>query len=145
MSFAARIFTFGAPVSNLAMSTFQILGLVGSTHTLSLTLNTDGTFTKASTGNGTSTYLGPTEWYTPPASGVGNSYWVKFHISSGSAWDAGLVDGTIYALSSARTVTWTSLTTQLKSGVLALTVYADAGGSITVGSGNVNFDCESIN
>lgn len=69
------------------------------------TFNTDGTIS-------IDQYLisGPSSWYTPTTAGIGSSYQIRFTLLTGVAWDAGLTSGTLYALSSARTLTWSSST-----------------------------------
>jgi hypothetical protein len=62
----------------------------------------------AFTSNGTIDYLGntkisgPNNWYSPTTTGIGASYDIKFTLLAGTAWNAGLVSGTAYNLSTDR-------------------------------------------
>lgn len=80
---------------------------------------------------------GPATWYDPTTTGVGSGFWIKFTLSSGSAWDAGLVSGTLYQISSARTLTWSATAGISKTASVAVQVYADAGGTQLVSSGTM--------
>ena len=78
-------------------------------------------------------YSGASAWCngTPPI-----TYYVKFTVS-GDAWDAGLTPGTVYALSSNRSVAWTATGVD-KSGTLTVNIYADSGGTVLLGTGTVS-------
>ena len=78
---------------------------VGSTGTVSLTLNTDGTFGHTNTFEDPGNVV-PSNWFTPTTGGVGAGYQVRFTLQSGNAWDGTPTSGVLYALSSARTLTW---------------------------------------
>ncbi len=93
---------------------------------------------------GTITYTngsGASEWYTPSGGTPGDSYYVKFSLS-GSAWDAGLVADTVYALSSGRSLSW-STTAGTKDATVTVSIYLDAGGTILLGTGTVTVHVES--
>lgn len=92
-----------------------------------ININTTGTITGGH-------YTGASAWCvgTPPV-----TYYVKFSVT-GSAWDAGLTAGTVYALSSSRTVSWSASGTA-KSGTLTVNIYADAGGTVLLGTGTVSY------
>lgn len=124
------------PVANLDMS---IDGTPGGTQTIveGITFGTDGTIKE--TGFIGGWYVGPSNYYLPTTVSIGNSYWVKFTLSSGVAWTAGLVSGTIYALSTARAITWSTPALQSKTASVAIVVYSDSGGTTVVGSGTFSF------
>lgn len=82
-------------------------------------------------------YSGDSAWYQPPVGTPGNNYYVKF-ATSGDAWDSGLTAGTVYALTSNRSVAWTA-TGVAKNGTLTVSIYRDAGGTDLVGTGTVNY------
>lgn len=78
-------------------------------------------------------YSGATAWCngTPPI-----TYYVKFTYT-GPAWDAGLTAGTVYDISTNRTVTWTATGVD-KSGTLTVNIYSDSGGTVLLGTGTVS-------
>lgn len=87
-----------------------------------------------------SNYSGDSAWYIPASGTPGNNYYVKF-TTVGNAWDAGLVSGTVYALTSNRTITWTA-TGSAKNGTLTVSIYSDAGGTVLVGTGTVDYSVD---
>lgn len=104
----------------------------------SVTFNTNGSM--SSTGNASSV---PAGWWSSIGGVPGNTVWVKF-VSSPTAWNTGgLVSGTIYQLSSALTIGWSSGAGTTKTGSAAVTFYADSGGTQVIGSGTINGDVES--
>lgn len=109
----------------------QMIDNTGSPATGSITVKPDGTITYSG-GLGTSS---DTIWYSPPSGAPGNSYFIKFVLASGTAWTAGLTSGTVYALSSARALAWSTNTSITAS--VTVTFYLDAGGTLTVGSFNL--------
>lgn len=129
MSFAARPHV-------PAQSGLPALGtMVASSYTLpdtaSLTFNTNGTiaYFKELTS-------GTQSWYGSTVAGIGSSYEIRFTLTSGTAWDAGLVDGTWYSLSSARAVALTANTVDLQS-TIAVSI-REAGTGTIVTSGTIN-------
>lgn len=82
--------------------------------TATLTFNTDGTITYFKENFNTT---GPATWYGSTLAGVGSSYEIRFTLTSGDAWDAGLTSGTWYALSSARAISLTASTVDKSSNV----------------------------
>lgn len=90
-----------------------------------ISVNTAGTLT------GTN-YSGASIWCngTPPI-----TYYVKFTVS-GDAWNAGLTPGTVYALSSSRSVAWSNSGADTNA-TLTVNIYADSGGTILLGTGTV--------
>lgn len=130
MTVAARVHQPAASTGLPALGT-----MVATSYTLpdtaSLTFNTNGTLTyfKEQT-SGVST------WYGATSAGIGSSYEIRFTLTSGTAWDAGLVSGTWYSLSSARAVALTASTVDLSS-VIAVDIRLAAGGAI-VTSGTLN-------
>lgn len=117
------------------MSVTSIIASPGSTSG-DITFGTDGSIT------GTH-YSGPVKYYDPVVAGVGSNFYVKFTKNSGSAWNAGLVDGTVYALSSARTLTWSVTSGQVKTFNVTVSIYSDAGGANLVTNGTLSGDVES--
>ena len=102
------------------------------------------------TGGGGITYVGnqcsgPTLWYAPATTGIGAGYWVKLTLTSGSAWDTGLVSGTLYQLTSTRSFTWTATASTSKTAVVAVDIYSDAGGTVLVTSGTINVYSSGMN
>lgn len=85
-------------------------------------------------------YSGDSAWYQPPVGTPGNNYYVKF-ATSGDAWDSGLTAGTVYALTSNRSVAWTA-TGVAKNGTLTVSIYRDAGGTDLVGTGTVDYSVD---
>ena len=78
---------------------------------------------------------GPTNWYSPTTTSIGNSYWIRFTLQSGAAWNTGLVSGTIYALSTARGITYTVNTAIALNAEVSVAIYSDSGGTNLVGGG----------
>ncbi len=79
---------------------------------------------------------GADAWYYPTTTGIGSSYWVKFTLQSGSAWDGtSIVSGTLYQLSSTRSITWTASTGTSKTAQVLVQIYSDSGGTPLVASG----------
>lgn len=93
-----------------------------------VSINTDGTI------SGTR-YSGTSAWYLPSGGTPGNSYYVKF-TATGDAWDTGLVSGTVYALTSNRSVAWSESGADVAA-TLTVSIYSDAGGTILLGTGTV--------
>lgn len=136
MTFAAR--TLGYFVNSAVVSSLGTLYAYDAPSSgpayASITFNTDGTISYVGDGS-----TGVSNWYTPTTTNVGSSYWIKFTTTSGSPWTGGLTSGTIYALSSARTVVWQQiLSGGGKTGTASVNIYADAGGTALVGTGTIN-------
>jgi hypothetical protein len=132
MTFAARqnrsVASSGGPINGTA----NLAGLAfNSSMSGTYTAVTNGTQTAAASTGDLSTY--DTNWYTPTTVSIGNSYWVKFTLNSGSAWDSGLVNNTVYALTSNRALTWTVASyPSSKSAHVSVRFYSDAGGTTLV-------------
>ena len=111
MSFAARPHTSTAVGTQTAapLGTLLLAGdsydNVGSTGVVSLTLNTDGTFDHSNAFEDPANVV-PSNWFTPTTVGAGSGYQVRFTLQSGNTWDGTPTSGVLYALSSARTLTW---------------------------------------
>lgn len=104
--------------------------------TTSFSMNSDGTTTSKFTGAADVTGL----WYSPAGGGYspGAYYYVSFHKLSGTVWSVGLVDSAVYALTSDRTLSWTT-----SSGVVAIvtvSLWLDAGGTQSAGTFTLNMD-----
>lgn len=102
-----------------------------------ININTAGTLT----GSG---YTGEADWYRPSGGTPGNSHYVKFTKGVGDpAWQAGLTEGTVYALTSNRSVSWNTPPSAAKQGTLTVSIYTDSGGTNLVGTGTVPFYIDS--
>jgi len=132
MTFAARsnrAVSGGGPVNGSASINGEQYG-AGLSGTY--TAVTNGTQTAISNGMVEYSSCDP-NWYLPTTAAIGNSYWVKFTLNSGSAWDSGLVNNTVYALTSNRALTWTVSTLNTsKSANVSVRFYSDAGGTTLV-------------
>jgi hypothetical protein len=104
------------------------------TATGSLTLSTDGSQSTA----GTDSVAGSSWWSAAPLAGVGNSYWAKMTVNSGSAL-SGAATGSVLALSSSRT--WSLSRTGIGSNTsnVTLEIFSDAGGTQLVASKSFAF------
>lgn len=79
-----------------------------------------------------------TKWFNPLITGIGNNYWIKFTLNSGDAWDAGLTSGTVYALTSDRTVAWSFTGYGTETANVTVNIYADSGGTQLVATNTFN-------
>ena len=111
MTFAARPHasaTVEAP-AGAPLGTLLLVGdsydNVGVTETATLTLNADGTFGHTNSFDDPAN-VAPSNWFTPTTGAVGAGYQVRFTLQSGDTWDGTPTSGVLYALSSARTLTW---------------------------------------
>lgn len=86
-----------------------------------------------SNGTCTATNEGQPNWFTPTTTGIGNSYWCKLVLLSGSNPTSGTMN-TVLALSSNRSWSWNTGVT----GSYTLTIYSDAGGSNQVATVTVS-------
>ena len=102
--------------------------------TATLTFNSDGTITyfKENFAGG------PATWYGSTSAGIGASYEIRFTLTSGTAWDAGLTSGTWYALSSARAISLSATTVDKSSNVTIDIRLASSGVIQTTGTGGVS-------
>jgi hypothetical protein len=115
VTFAARMHT-GSSAPATGVQGLGGMVLDGATpssqnRVASLTLNADGTISYVNQMADPVFSSVPTNWYLPTTGAIGAGYRVRFTLQSGDAWTAGLVSGTLYALSSARTVSWTLVPT----------------------------------
>lgn len=143
MTIAAR------PHLNAEAASFAPLGTMGLagesfnelvTETASMTLNTNGTFSGTNSFETPANSL-PANWFTPTTVSVGNGYQVRFTLQSGLAWDAGLTSGVLYALSSARTLTWSIAYAEPgvdKTAVVLVEILTTGGAPYKSGTLNVN-------
>lgn len=119
----------GAPV----LTNASLGGSGGGSLTAGIAYQTDGTTSATFTGHAAV----PGQWYNPSGVGTpGNAYFISFHTVSGTAWNAGLVDGTVYPLSSGRTLLWT--TSSSLSATVTVSLWADAGGTVPAGTASLN-------
>jgi hypothetical protein len=109
-----------------------------TTNTASLIFNVDGTIGYVLTGLS----YGSTEWFSPSGGTPGNSYWVKLTRTSGLN-TAGMVSGTLYALSANRTASVTNaISGSVRGSAGNIDIYSDAGGTIRVGGGTYDISAE---
>lgn len=102
MTFAARQHVVQSGLPSLGAMTVEDYTLPD---TVAISFNSDGTITTADY------YIqGPATWYGATLAGIGSSYEIRFVLNSGTAWSAGLVSGTWYSLSAARSLSLTSST-----------------------------------
>lgn len=144
MTFAARAnrnVVTGGPVSGSAtLDAVSFYATVAGT----VTLNTNGTMTATDNGLTQSLSTCSPNWYSPTTVGIGSSYWVKFTLDTGNAWDSGLVNNTVYALSSARALTWTTTSIPgTKAATATARIYSDAGGTTLVATVAITVDLQS--
>lgn len=105
----------------------------------SIAFNSDGTTSVAGGGS----HAGP--WFAgAPSAGLGSSVWVKFHLTSGVAWNTGIVADAVVSLASAQTLFWSIAASTLfvKNASVAVTFYSDAGGTNQIGTGTITVDVE---
>ncbi len=124
----------GAPVSftNESLQSTTI----GVTAQAGLTWGTNGSL--ASFGAGSFSWSGPTNWFAPTTTSIGNSYWIKFELTpGGDPWDVStsINDLQVYPLSSARTVQWTQTIIGTKFASVTVRIYTDSGGTNLVATG----------
>jgi hypothetical protein len=108
--------TFAARMHQVVGGAFAPLGTmivqlesaneVGTTAVGTLSFNSNGTISLTETYEYQVVTL-PTNWFTPTVANIGSSYEIRFTLLSGAAWDSGLVSGTLYPLSSNRSIAWT--------------------------------------
>jgi hypothetical protein len=96
-----------------------------------ISVNADGTISYNVGGSPTSA-----KWFNPSGGSPGSSYYVKFTLSTGVAWDAGLVSGTVYSLGANRQIALSRLTVGSSSNTGTISIYADAGGTQLLTSGS---------
>lgn len=133
----------GAPVSALTPMSLSSIGTIGAARSGTINFFSDGRITSSVSAPDSSSVL--SNWFQPTTPGIGNSYWIKFTLSSGSAWDAGLVSGAINDLSVTRLLKWSVASGGLKVASVAVVIYSDAGGANQVASGTLSVDIESTN
>lgn len=130
MSFAARPHQAAAAASGL-VNPFTLPAVFpqgnAPTVTSTVTVNGDGTISNDGTVIGS--------WYSPTTSGIGSGYRVRF-TAVGDAF-TGLTANTFYALSSARTVTYSAPPNYSGSSVLTIQI-ATSGSDTVVASGALN-------
>jgi hypothetical protein len=97
----------GLPLGTMYLQ-YESLNEAVEPDTVTLTLNTNGTFGIAHDFEYQNAETVPNNWYAPTTTGIGSSYQVRFTLLSGAAWDTGLTSGVAYALSSARSIAYTA-------------------------------------
>jgi hypothetical protein len=130
VSFAARQHLPAAAASGL-VNPFTLPAVFpqgnAPTVTSTVTVNADGTISNDGTVIG--------NWYSPTTSGIGSGYRVRF-TAVGDTF-TGLTANTFYALSSARTVTYSAPPNYSGSSVLTIQI-ATSGSDTIVASGTLN-------
>ena len=143
MTFAARPHsnTVADEVEPAPLGTLMLIGdsydNVGSTEVVSLTLNPDGTFGHSNTFEDPANVV-PSNWFTPTTGAVGNAYQVRFTLQSGDTWDGTPTSGVLYALSSARTLTWSLAYAASASKAAAVLIEILTTGGVPYKSGTLN-------
>jgi hypothetical protein len=107
-----------------------------------ITLNTDGTITWSVNSNG-NWGVEDTNWATPTTGGVGNSYWVRGTVTSGSPGMTSGTSDTWLQLSSARAWTFSRSTIGTTSGVYTLEIASDSGGSNIITTNTLTISIEN--
>lgn len=103
--------------------------------TCNLLFNTDGTITN--TGSATNNSTGfPCSWYQPTTASIGNSFWVRSTLTSGT-FTTDPSAGTWLALSSVRTWTRNASSGNRQTAVATFEIAADAAGTQIVYSGTI--------
>jgi len=97
--------------------------------TAEVTLNSNGTISSI-------TGAGP-YWYSPATASIGNNYWARMSVNSGTAPGTGLID-TIYQLSSNRRWAWDRSAVGTTSANVTLSIASDSGMSTIVSTGTFN-------
>ena len=141
MTFAARPHAAAGGPAGLPLGTTILFAEsydeFGTTDTGTITFNTDGTIAWATTFEyGPATV--PTNWYGPTTGGIGNSFQVRFTLQSGTAWDAGLTSGTLYALSAARALTWTLSYNEYNTASVLVEIFYSGGSPYKFGTMSVD-------
>jgi hypothetical protein len=117
---------FGVQAGNTSYTVDDVE--TGTTASASITFDTTGDV--SFTGNGSD----PSGvWFSPSTAGIGSSYWIKFTNASGfSLWDntGTIANNTVYALSTARTLTWTQSSLGAKLILTQVRIYSDSGGTV---------------
>lgn len=131
---AITVSSSGSIVSNLSQNLID--GKMAPTAAVaSITFSTNGTISRTGTGSS-----GGNNWYSPTTTNIGNSYWIKLNVTSGTAWSStnpsGMANNQIYPMSSARTFTWTRSNTGETTAAGTIQFYSDSGGTTPVGSGS---------
>lgn len=131
---AVTVTSSGSIVSNLSQSLVDGKTAPASA-VASITFSTNGAISRSGSGSS-----GGNNWYSPTTTNIGNSYWIKLDVTSGTVWSStnpsGMNDNQIYPMSSARTFTWTRSNTGETTASGIIQFYSDSGGTTPVGSGS---------
>jgi hypothetical protein len=122
----------GSVVANLNLT----VNSNGSGVTASARFNTDGSITYVQSGGAAS---GPANWFSPPGGTPGNSYWVRFNVTSGALTQNDAPGFT--ALTTNRIMRLTVAGLGVGSANGTIQVAADAGGVTILGSGTFSISC----
>lgn len=126
-------------IENISGFTVDDVEASPATATASITFDTTGNIVFVGNGSDTTGL-----WYSPVQTGIGSSYWIKFSVGSGASWtNTGTITaGTVYALSTARTLEWTRSTTGLTFGIAQARIYSDSGGTNEIAYIGINASVE---
>jgi hypothetical protein len=125
----------GGPTSGYDAATAGALN-IGGTASVTLDVNTNGTITQSVTGTPTGSM--PSAWYTPTTTSIGNSYWVRATLNSGTA-----VTGTVgswLALTAARSWTQSASGGNTVTSVLSIDISSSATGTPVVATGLITLE-----
>ena len=119
-----------APINPVPVTSLGDYKLSPLNPAASLFLYTDGSLSVTG-----STSSAGTAWFSTVGGTPGNSYWVKFVLDSGTAWNlGGLTSGTVYALSATRQIGWQRTINGMTTASFSIYIYADAAGTSLVAS-----------
>lgn len=122
------------PLTNMTASDTQSFPVPASA---SISFSSTGVISY--TGNASS---GPVSWFLPHTIGVGNQYWIKLTVNSGTGPTSGTA-GSVLALSAGQIWTWLKNTLGAITANCTITLYSDAGGASPVTSGTLSVVSDS--
>jgi hypothetical protein len=126
----------GGPHPIAALTPMSLIDLTAGSASAEIVFVTDGSITKT---GGVSDVLA--NWYFPSVTSIGSRYWIKFTKTAGSAWNAGLTDATVYALTSNRTLLWTAAG-GAKTASVTVEIFSDSGATVLVGTGTLTVEVD---
>lgn len=116
-----------------------------SSSSCQVTFQTDGSVTGSFSGTSGSNEASGDIWYSPVTANIGNNYWIRGTVTSGSTPSSGQAVNTWLALSSARGWTYNSGTggaVSNRSGTMLFEISPSSSGTPVVCSGSFNFTAE---
>lgn len=109
------------------------------TASASITFNTDGTITLTGNLSGSND-----SWYKPTTANIGNNYWIKAVLATGTGWSTGITADTVLQLNTARAMTWSRSTVGLTVATVNVFIYSNSGGTNLVAKGYLDVDVDRI-